>query len=263
MKHNLITILCVLICFIFTSNYSMACEGCLHECNDYTKHIKKLEEPDKSIALGLWFGAYSTQKIIDRPDREPSKRINVDDRIRQYYKFWNKHADNAMVTEQDKVKLYFDPDDSKKITIPLPDKNETATVHIATKETSRDQFDNFSDFLLNYISVNDPSGKDISVKLAIKLFLVDIQTIGGKLESGWGTTTRSAKPFVEKVIEVNATNYDLNLKDFFYKNVKRTDKLNFVGIVMQATVLKVSNSSGSNSGVQLVISQEKKPDESS
>ena len=37
-----------------------ACEGCFYECHECTKTLTNMQEPDRSIALALWFGSFST-----------------------------------------------------------------------------------------------------------------------------------------------------------------------------------------------------------
>lgn len=261
---------------VLAAGQALACEGCFHLCYDYTKDLKALKEPAKSIALALWFGAYSTKADGNTAARKPPAWVGSDERIEGYLKFWNTHAPHVPIAKAERTKQRYRPHELEKITLPLPPKGKAVFVHVATRHTKpQDSYGNFS---LGLLSVQPVSGSvrgvpqrrggdghlrngGVSTKLGLQFFFVALKTVGGKGEWGLGSK-HHPELLLDETIEIGGKQaYDLKTQERLLKELKKHKKAGRFGVVLKVTVIYAPKGESRDKKAQLIISRRMKPQE--
>jgi hypothetical protein len=239
---------------------AMACEGCFYECNNYTKKIGDLNEPEKSIALALWFGDYSSQakpncvprSLIDYPKPDPN--------ISQYLEFWNSHLSHISISEEERDKQRY-PEGLESIKLPLPSASNSVFIYIARKHLVKNQ--SRMDFVLDTVTIESTSDEnECAKKINIQLFAADVIDVGGARESSLGLMKENQlKQFLDQTITIkNRQPYDLgtkqHLRDYCRNRYPRMG-IAQVGMVLKISVLNEKGTSHQDCNANLIISRNK------
>ncbi len=239
-----------------------ACESCFHECHDYTKTLKNLQEPDRSIVLGLWFGSFSTATAGGTTKRDVPEWAKSDEKIKQYITFWNTHIAHVPISKDERVRQQYRPHELEKIVLPLPGKDKAMFVHVATHHAERE--DSYGNFTLSQISVQPAFGnKTASATLVVKAYLLPLKSIGGKMESGWGFEDKD-RPllFLEKTITIDGGgSLDLQIQERMLKELEKHKTTGYMGVVLQITSQQVPEEQEESTRLQLILSKAPKSQE--
>lgn len=137
---NRIIVLVVFLLGSFVSVDALGCVGCYHSSYDYVKTIKDMKEPARSVALSLWFGAYSSEtlpnpKLIDigsgRPPLAGLKKENAkpDEKYVGLVRFKNSHIPHVTIINNGGMGLYRR---ASEFCVQLPSKGQKVMVRAAT-----------------------------------------------------------------------------------------------------------------------------------